>query len=123
MSLITLTFGNKNFNGVSSHAVISTPGDRVKEKISKSENPFGSAIIKKTCKFFGENEVYVVAEITEGFVGKNMKATLNNQELTLVEIDSKYGNHAKKGMTIGLSFSGVKEEDLPKESILKFEKC
>jgi len=122
MSLVTLTFGNKNFHTPSPHAIIWTPGDRVKERISKAENLFGSAIIKKTCKFFGENEIYVVAEITEGFIGKDMKATLNNRELTLLEIDSKYGNHAKKGMTVGLSFSGMTEKDFPIKSILKFEK-
>lgn len=120
MSLITLTFGHKGIIHATPHAAISTPEDRINEKIQ--ENTFGSVTIEKTCKFFGQDDVYIVAKVNEGFVSNSMKATLNGQEVEVVGVDSKYGSSAKKGMMIGISVKGIDRSQLPKGTTLKFEK-
>lgn len=120
MSLITLTFGYKGEINNTPHSVISTPADRINEKIQ--ENTFGLVTIEKTCKFYGQDDVFIVAKVNEGFVSNNMKATLNGEEIEIVEVDSKYGSNAKKGMTIGISVRGINEKQLAKGTTLKFEK-
>lgn len=120
MSLITLTFGYKGERNNTPHSAISTPSDRINEKIK--ENAFGSVTIQKTCKFYGQDDVFIVAKVNEGFISNNMKAALNGQEIEIVEVDSKYGGNAKKGMTIGISVKGINEKQLLKGTTLEFEK-
>ena len=119
MSLITLTFGYKAEIANTPQTVISTPADRINQQIQ--ESGFGSVTVEKTCKFYGQEEVFIVAKVNEGFVSNNMKATLNGQEIEIVDVDSKYGSNAKKGMTIGIGVKGINESRLPKGTILKFE--
>ena len=120
MSLITLTFGYKGEINDTPHSTISTPSDRINEKIK--ENTFGSVTIQKTCKFYGQEDVFIVAKVNEGFISNSMKATLNGQEIEIVGMDSKYGSNAKKGMTIGISVKGINEKQLQRGTTLKFEK-
>ncbi|MAG18262.1 MAG: hypothetical protein CL944_02190 [Candidatus Diapherotrites archaeon] len=121
MSLVTLTFGNKAANA-SPHVFISTPEERIIQKLNHSGTAKGEAIIKKACRFYSEENVYVVAEVTEGFLSNNMTAFYNGKTLDILDVESKYGHSAKKGMTVGLTLRGISEEELEKDSVLSFEK-
>jgi len=121
MSLVTLTFGNKTHTA-SPHAFISTPEERIIQKLNQLRTTKGEAIIKKACRFYSQEDIYVVAEVTEGFLSTNMTAFYNGKELDIIDVESKYGHSAKKGMIVGLTLKGISEDELQKDSILSFEK-
>ncbi len=110
MSLVSLTFGGEKRYNVSPHIAISTPAGRIEEKIARGGE--GRALVKKACRFYGQENVYIVAEVIEGLLGEGMKAFLEDRQLRVVEIESKYGSSAKKGMTVGIMLSGASEEEL-----------
>ncbi len=123
MSLVTLAFGSKNRNPTATINGISTPSDRIRQRIEKTENATGTVEIVKACSFYGDSdEAYLVGNVLEGFVGEGMVVTYKDKEIELVEIESKYGNNAKQGMTIGISLKGVTEADFELGSTLTFKK-
>lgn len=125
MSLVTLAFGNKNraSTGTGTHISVSTPSDRIARAMTKSENAKGEVLVRKACMFYGLDDIYVVAEVQDGFVCEGMKAFSNsNKEYELIALESKYGTNAKKGMTVGLTFKGISEEDFPIGSTIRLEK-
>ncbi|MCR4334987.1 MAG: hypothetical protein NUV57_00430 [archaeon] len=120
MSLVTLTFGNRAANA-SPSTFISTPEERILQKLNQIGGAKGEAIIRKACRFYSQEDVYIVAEVTEGFLSNNMAAFYNGKQLEIVDVESKYGHNAKKGMTVGLTVRGISEDELQKDSILNFE--
>jgi len=82
----------------------------------------GKAIIKKACRFFSQDDVYVLAQVDEGFVSGEMKAFYNGNELQVVDVESKLGQCAKQGMSIGITLRGIDEEDFMPGAIINFEK-
>ena len=122
MSLITLTFGDRgNCYSETPHTLISTPETAMTNK-AKSIGAKAQAIIRKTCNFYSQNDVYVIAEVINGFIGQDMQATLNGKTMELLEIESKFGHSAKKGMTVGLTLKGISKEDLKTGETIFFEK-
>ena len=130
MSLVTLAFGSKN-RASSPEAVapgaiaqsgraVSTPEDRLRQKILRT-GAEGTAIIRKACRFFSRDEIFVLAEVTEGLVSQDMKIFAGEKQLEVIDMESKYGRAAKQGMTIGLTLRNVEEEDLPTGSALNFK--
>jgi len=122
MSLITLTFGDRgNCYSETSHTVISTPETIM---INKAQNigAKAQAIIRKTCKFYSQTDVYVVAEVINGFIGQDMHASVNGKTMELLDIESKFGHSAKKGMTVGLTLKGISKEELKTGETILFEK-
>ena len=96
MSLISLTFGDRgNCYSETPHTLISTPGITMNEK-SQNTGAKAQAIIRKICKFYSQKDVYVVAEVINGFIGEDMHASLNGKNMELLEIESKFGHSAKK---------------------------
>lgn len=121
MSLTTLTFGAKRNDFSSSpHVLISTPSSRVSQAMGKMASLNGKLLVKKACRFYSQENVFVLAEVAEGFIVENMKASLDNREIQIVEVESKYGNNAKKGMAVGVFLSGIDETELQAGSVLEF---
>ena len=122
MSLITLTFGDRgNCYSETPHTLISTPETAMANK-AKSIGARAQAIIRKTCNFYSQNDIYVIAEVINGFIGQDMQATLNGKTMELLEIESKFGHSAKKGMTVGLTLKGISKEELKTGETIFFEK-
>ena len=122
MSLVTLTFGTKKNGYSDSHnAVISTPSSRMNQRMGGMPIANGKLLIKKACRFYSQENVFVVAEVTDGFIAENMKASIDNREINIVEVESKYGHNAKKGMAVGVFLSGIDETELPAGAVLEFK--
>ena len=122
MSLITLTFGDRgNCYSETPHTLISTPETAIANK-AQSIGAKAQAIIRKTCNFYSQKDIYVIAEVINGFIGQDMQATLNGKRMELLEIESKFGHSAKKGMTVGLTLKGISKEELKTGETIFFEK-
>ncbi len=123
MSLISLTFGDKknSHRDYSQHNSISTPGSRLSQKIEQTCFAHGEGIIKKTCQFYAQDDVFALIEVTNGLVAENMLAFVDNKPIQMVELESKYGNNAKKGMVVGITFKGITENELEKGKTISFK--
>ena len=126
MSLITLTFGSKkpsakpqDYTKVS-QIDISTPMERhiMRQKLANGLK--GKAEIKRACRFYAQENVYVVAQVTEGILCNEMKAFYGDKELELLQLESKYGDKARKGNVVGLTLKGINEWELEKGGVLNF---
>lgn len=123
MSLITLTFGSKKNNLPSESSLglsVSSPEDRLRQKILRT-NATGKAVIKKACRFYSREEVFVLAEVIEGLVSQDMKIFFGNKQLEVIDLESKYGRAAKQGMVIGITLKNIDEDELPTGSELNFK--
>ena len=122
MSLITLAFGNgRNSYFDGPNALVSTPEGRLNQHMAKAGQGKGVAVVKKACRFYSHDDVFILAEVQEGFLAENMKASFGQREIKVLSLESKYGRAAKKGMIVGMSVTGVDENDLPVGSTLNFE--
>ncbi|MEM4326800.1 MAG: hypothetical protein QXZ13_01360 [Candidatus Diapherotrites archaeon] len=122
MSLITLTFGSKKNNlptESSTGLSVSSPEDRLRQKILRT-NATGKAIIKKACRFYSREEVFVLAEVVEGLVSQDMKIFFGDKQLEVIDLESKYGRAAKQGMIIGITLKNIDEDELLSGSELNF---
>jgi len=120
MSLISLTFGDKAHNA-SPHTLISTPEERINQRIYQAGSAKGEAIVKRACRFYSQQDVYIVAQITEGFLSDEMTAFHNGKQIDIVDVESKFGHSAEKGMTVGLTVKGISENELGQGTLLTFE--
>lgn len=121
MSLVTLTFGSKKSYGPSANAFVSTPGGRITQGMDSAGTFNGKLLVKKACRFYSNDNVFVVAEVADGFIAENMKGTFNDREIQIIEVESKYGRNAKKGMAVGVFLSGLDETELQNGSVLDFK--
>ncbi|VVC00181.1 Uncharacterised protein [uncultured archaeon] len=122
MSLITLTFANgRNDFYNNPNALVSSPESRLNQRMLRDGAGKGTAVVKKACRFYSHDDVFILAEVADGFVAENMKASFGDKEVRVVSLESKYGRSAKKGMIVGMSVSGIDEEELPIGSTLNFE--
>lgn len=122
VSLVSLTFGNSknvyrssvdygNENGVL----------RPLDNIKVNPNVANRVEVKKVCEFVGHNFVYVVGEVKEGVILDNMKGKVGESTFQVVEVESKLAmGKAKKGMTVGLTITGISKEDIRGGEILNF---
>ena len=121
MSLTTLTFGAKR-NGIESHnALVSTPTGRVGAAMGRTPLTTGKVVVRKACRFYSHDNIFVVGEVADGFIAENMKGSFNDREIQIVDVESKYGHNAKKGMAVGIFISGVDETELPEGTELSFK--
>ncbi len=122
ISLITLTFANgrRDFSG-DPNALVSTPESRLNQRMSKEGAGKGTALVKKACRFFSHDDVFILAEVQDGFVAEKMKASFGGKDVQIISLESKYGRSAKKGMIVGMSVSGIHEDEIPSGSTLNFE--
>ena len=116
--LVNLTFGEDNPNDRASSTGIVRPGDGTGAK--------GSAKVKvlKAEQFVGTTETYVIGELVEGTIAKNMTTEFNGKMAEVMEVESKYGMVAlgKKGAKLGLMLAGdLKKDDLAPEVVLEFK--
>lgn len=122
MSLISLTFANGRDDFYNNpNALVSTPESRLNQRIGMKGAGKGTAIVKKVCRFYSHEDVFVLAEVQDGFLAENMKASFGEREIKVISLESKYGRAAKKGMIVGMSIAGVHEDELPSGSTLNFE--
>lgn len=109
MSLITLTFGNKYHEQASlrfKDKTVTRPLDGLAPKgPAKFE-------VKKVSQFFGDRNIYLVGIIESGVLAEQMKATIGEKTGRIVELESKFGTTAKKGMTAGIVVAGLDKEDV-----------
>ena len=57
----------------------------------------------------------------EGVIFDNMKGTLGESTFKVVEVESKLAmGKAKKGMTVGLTITGISKDDIKGGEILNF---
>ena len=118
MSLISLTFGEKKQSYSTELTSISTPLDRM--EVNPNED---SAVkVRKVCQFLGDPNLYLVCEVISGAITEQMIGKCEGKPLEIQGIDSKYPHAkiAKKGMTVGLSVSGVRKSDVNKDHIINF---
>ncbi len=116
--LVNLTFGEDNPGDRAGTSGVVRPSDGTGVK--------GSAKVKvlKVEQFFGTKETYVIGELMEGTIEKNMTTELNGKASEVVEVESKYGMVAlgKKGAKLGLMLAGdLKKDDLAPETVLEFK--
>ena len=122
MSLITLTFANgRNDFYNNPNAFVSTPESRLNQRMLREGAGKGTAVVKKACRFYSHDDVFILAEVADGFVSENMKANFGEKEVRVLSLESKYGRTAKKGMIVGMSVSGIDDDELPAGSTLNFE--
>ncbi len=122
MSLISLTFANGRSDAYIGHSpMVSTPESRLNQRMNREGAGKGIAIVKKACRFFSHDDVFVLAEVQDGYVAEKMKANFDGRDVQIISLESKYGRSAKKGMIVGMSVSGVHEDELPSGSTLNFE--
>ena len=122
MSLTTLTFANgRNTFYNNTNALVSTPESRLNQRMMMDGAGKGTAIVKKACRFFSHDDVFILAEVQDGFVAEHMKANFGEKEISILSLESKYGRAAKKGMIVGMSVSGINEDELQSGATLNFE--
>ena len=122
MSLISLTFANGRGDAYLGHnPMVSTPESRLNQRMSKEGAGKGTALVKKSCRFFSHDDVFILAEVQDGFVAEKMKASFGGKDVQIISLESKYGRSAKKGMIVGMSVSGIHEDEIPSGSTLNFE--
>lgn len=122
MSLITLAFGSgRNSSHEGPTVYVSTPESRINQRLTKPGEGKGTALVKKACRFYSHDDVFILAEVIDGFLSENMKAMFGEKEIRVLSLESKYGRAAKKGMIVGMSVEGITEEELPSGSTLSFE--
>ena len=122
MSLISLTFANgRNDFYNNPNALISTPETRLNQRMQRAGEGKGTAVVKKACRFFSHDDVFILAEVADGFVAENMKANFGEREIRVISLESKYGRAAKKGMIVGMSVAGIDTDELPAGATLNFE--
>jgi hypothetical protein len=122
MSLTSLTFGN-NKNVYKSAVDFGNENNvlRPLDGIAVKPNVANRVEVKKVCEFVGHNFVYVVGEVKEGVVFDNMKGTIGENTFKIVEVESRLAmGKAKKGMTVGLTITGISKEDIKGGEILNF---
>jgi len=118
MSLISLTFGDKRQSFSTEMSSISTPLDRMEV----DPNETSAVKVRKVCQFLGDPNLYLVCEVVSGAITEQMIGNCEGKSLEIQEIDSKYPHSkiAKKGMTVGLSVSGVRKSDVNKDHVINF---
>lgn len=122
MSLISLTFANGRSNAyMGQNELVSTPESRLNQRMSREGAGKGTALVKKSCRFFSHDDVFILAEVQDGFVAEKMKASFGGKDVQIISLESKYGRAAKKGMIVGMSVSGINEDEIPSGSTLSFE--
>jgi hypothetical protein len=106
MSLISLTFGSNYRPGSyrpSVHTAIVPP-------FAGETSKGGKFSVKKVCRFYNCEELYVIGEVTEGGITDSMKANVKGNFFEVVEVESKIGARAKKGMNAGILVKGLSED-------------
>ena len=119
MSLVTLTFGSKktDFGAV---GAVSTPSGRITQSMGKTPLSAGKLVVRKACRFFGQDNIFVVAEVADGFIAEQMVGTFKDRQIQIVDVESKHGHNAKKGMPVGVFLSNIDETELSDGTILDF---
>ena len=119
MSLVSLTFGDKGTDFSNHpHIHVSSPMDGLEVE----EGVENTVEVKKVCQFLGDPDVYLICEILSGVVCENMKGNCEGRDLSIVELECKYAGAkaAKKGMTVGLTVTGIKKSDVKKGETIAF---
>ena len=115
--LVGLTFGEDNPRAGGNTQIV---------KPSHGTGVLGTAKVKviKVEQVFGTKETYVIGELVEGPISKNMTTEFNGKMVEVMEVESKYGMVAlgKKGAKLGLMLAGdIKKDDLSPEVVLEFK--
>src|SRR3989338_10042351 len=115
--LVGLIFGEDNSRtGGNTHIV--KPGDGTGSK------EYAKVRVIKVEQFVGTTETYVIGELVDGTIAKNMTTEYNGKTAEVKEVESKYGMVAlgKKGAKLGLMLAGdIKKDDLAPEVVLEFK--
>ncbi len=114
--LVGLTFGDDNPSGGNAGVVRPGQGTGSKE--------YAKVRIIKVEQFVGTTETYVIGELMDGTIAKNMTTEYNGKAAEVMEVESKYGMAAlgKKGAKLGLMLAGdIKKDDLAPEVVLEFK--
>lgn len=119
MSLVTLTFGSKR-NDFDASGVVSTPSGRIAQTMGKTPFSSGKLVVRKACRFYSHDNIFVVAEVADGFIAENMIGNFKDREIKIVDLESKHGHNAKKGMPVGVFLSNVDETELSEGMELDF---
>ena len=114
MSLITLTFGDKQKDNSYRFKDAARPLEAIKT------DETGKIEVKKINQFFGERNVYVIGEVKSGVLSEQMKAKFGEKTCLLVEVESKVGHKARKGMHAGIVLAGIEKEDVAIGQVIDF---
>ena len=122
VSLVSLTFGNSK-NVYKSAVDFGNENNvlRPLDGIAVKPNIANRVEVKRVCQFVGHNFLYVVGEVKEGVIFDKMKGKLGENNYEIVEVESKLAmGKAKKGMTVGLTITGISKDDIKGGEILNF---
>ncbi len=117
--LVGLTFGDD-------HSGKGNRGDSgvVRPSQGTGSKEYAKVRVIKVEQFVGTNETYVIGELMDGTISKNMTVEYNGKHGEVMEVESKYGMVAlgKKGAKLGLMLAGeIKKDDLAPEVVLEFK--
>ena len=121
MSLVTLTFGHeKAANAFTSNPHIGV--HRPMDDLHIDPAVENKARVRKIAQFLGDDEVYLICEIVSGVVAEKMHADCHAHKLCISELECKYPGSkiAKKGMTVGISVSGIAKADVKEGETITF---
>jgi hypothetical protein len=118
MSLVSFTFGN-NATDVHNnpHLWIETPADRAVKNFGPLEC---EARVDKVCKFFGGEGIYAIVKVSSGCITSGLRAELGEKVCIVTDVESRYGNAAKEGMSCGITLSGIDVGDIKAGETIKF---
>ena len=119
MSLVTLTFGYGKEKMSYSEIVVCRPEDNIRVRAGIPN----TVEVIKTATFYGQADAYLVTKITSGVVRDGMVGCLEGKEFKVIEVESKYGNVGKTGMTIGIMTEGLSQDEVQKGSIISFKEA
>lgn len=124
MSLVSLTFGDpvnigcdrfykpmkQEFQGF----------DAGQQQANASPGSVENTIkIRKVTRFYGLQEFLVVGDVLKGSIKVGMNCNANGIEGKVLEVESKYGRIANKGL-VGIMVIGLNPESLQPEQELSF---
>lgn len=117
MSLTHITFSPKNKElAARPMLAVENPWDCVKPK----EGVDNKLQVQKVSSFFGEPEIMIIGKVVSGVITDKMQGSINGKEFRITQMDSKYRNVGKEGMTIGITVRGLMREEIEKDAIISF---
>lgn len=137
MSLISLTFGNKNAFEAhnknafeagnknafeAEHEIIlpqsgMQPGIQTSAQVTVVES--SKFQLKKVTRFYGLQEFLLIGEVLNGAIKVGMHCNVNGLPAKVLEVESKHGKCARKG-TAGIMIIGIDPDSLQANQELSF---
>lgn len=101
------------------HCEIVRPTDVFKAKRESR----GSLQVLRVSTFYNTDNIYLQGFVSDGTIARNMKASINNQNLEILSIDCKFAENVEcvgKGYQIFITTAGADADFIKKGQVLEF---